>query len=53
MRYLLKDGQATIYSVGQDRMDDGGQLERQDDEPRTKTLDVGLVLKAPVTTAMR
>lgn len=51
MRYLLKDGQVTIYSVGDDRVDDGGQLEHKEDEPRSKTLDVGLELKAPASSA--
>ena len=51
MRYLLNDGQVTIYSVGDDRVDDGGQLERKEDDPYKKTLDVGLVLRKPVTPA--
>ena len=51
MRYVLRDGVATIYSVGEDRIDDGGQLERKEDDRQSKTLDVGLILKKPVTPA--
>lgn len=51
MRYLVKDGEVTVYSVGEDRLDDGGQLERKEDDPYRKTLDVGLVLKKPVIPA--
>ena len=51
MRYVLNDGQATIYSVGDDRVDDRGQLEREHDKPYRITLDVGLILKKPVTPA--
>lgn len=44
--YLLRDKQATIYSVGDDRIDDGGRLDRKDDQPHIKTLDIGMLLKA-------
>ena len=50
MRYVLSDGSATIYSVGPDRVDDGGDVELPAEGSRP-VRDVGLVLKKPVTPA--
>lgn len=51
MRYVLKDGEAMIYSVGENRLDDGGQLGPRHSGFSWKTLDVGLALKKLVTPA--
>lgn len=51
MRYRLKEGQATIYSVGENKVDDGGQVGPKDGGPSGRAGDVGLVLKKPVIPA--